>query len=147
MPKDPLKRVSPLYRNTEKESPQEQSSVPETETEATIPKVPEAETEATIPKVPNVVITEPMRIETPDLPPGPPVRRKKTRGFKFSELYTTRSLSIDNRILDYFDDFIEAGAEAGSKTAFANQILLKMLREAGYQIPIDIFSQPVRKQD
>src|ERR1041385_5053140 len=58
-----------------------------------------------------------------DLPSGPPVRRKKHRGLKFGDIYVTRSLSIDKRIVAAFDDFMESG---DTKTQIANQVVLNL---------------------
>jgi hypothetical protein len=151
MPKDPLtsntkRPVSPLYRNTEKMPEQQElqrEEPPPTQTDEEVNIVPFVSNRSEV-ATPELTKKEPTPLE---LPPGPPVRRKKIKGLKFSEMYTTRSLSVDNRLLPYFDDFFEAGSEAGSKTSFANQLLLKILRDAGYQIPLDIFSQPIRKPD
>src|ERR1041385_282036 len=79
-----------------------------------------------------------------DLPSGPPVRRKKHRGLKFGDIYVTRSLSIDKRIVAAFDDFMESGE---TKTQIANQVVLKILLEAGYNLDPDILSKPVIKPE
>jgi|ERR1041385_5676326 hypothetical protein len=79
-----------------------------------------------------------------DLPSGPPVRRKKHRGLKFGDIYVTRSLSIDKRIVAAFDDFMESG---DTKTQIANQVVLKILLEAGYNLDPDILSKPVIKPE
>lgn len=79
-----------------------------------------------------------------DLPSGPPVRRKKHKGLKFSDIYVTRSLSIDKRIVEAFDDFMESG---DTKTQIANQIVLKILLDAGYNIDPDILSKPVIRSE
>lgn len=76
------------------------------------------------------------------LPPGPPVKRKKVKGLKFTDRYETRSLSIDKRLLSAFDDFMEAG---DTKTQVANQVVLKILLEAGYDIDPTILSKPFNK--
>lgn len=79
-----------------------------------------------------------------NLPSGPPVRRKKHRGLKFSDIYVTRSISLDKRIVDAFDDYMESG---DTKTQIANQIVLKILLEAGYNLDPDILSKPVIKAE
>lgn len=79
-----------------------------------------------------------------DLPAAPPVRRKRHKGLRFTDIYVTRSLSIDKRIVDAFDDFMEGG---DTKTQLANQIVLKILLENGYNIDPNILSKPVIKSD
>jgi len=79
-----------------------------------------------------------------DLPPGPSVRRKKHKGLRFGDIYVTRSLSIDKRIVAAFDDYMESG---DTKTQIANQVILKILLENGYSIDPDILSKPVIKSE
>jgi len=79
-----------------------------------------------------------------DLPPGPSVRRRKHKGLRFGDIYVTRSLSIDKRIVASFDDFMESG---DTKTQIANQVILKILLENGYNIDPDILSKPVIKSE
>lgn len=74
-----------------------------------------------------------------DLPPGPIVKRKKTKKLTFAQMHTTISLSIDNRIAKDFKNFLEKGE---TKTAIANKIALKILIEAGYPIDEDILQKP-----
>src|SRR5947209_20064630 len=79
-----------------------------------------------------------------DLPLGPPVRRKKHKGLKFGDIYVTRSLSIDKRIVAAFDDFMESG---DTKTQIANQVVLKILLEAGYPLDPNVLSKPIIKPE
>jgi hypothetical protein len=83
-------------------------------------------------------------IQTPvELPPAPQARRV-TRKMRFTDLYETRSLSIDKRLLDAFDDLMESGP---NKTVVANQWVLKILLDAGYQIDPQILTKPVIKPE
>jgi len=93
---------------------------------------------------PEPTPAEPPRQTVKDLPSGPPVRRKKHKGLKFGDIYATRSLSIDKRIVAAFDDFMESG---DTKTQIANQVVLKILLEAGYPLDPDILSKPVIKPE
>src|ERR1041385_4693216 len=70
-----------------------------------------------------------------DLPSGPPVRRKKHRGLTFGDIYVTRPLCICKRIVAAFDNFIES---CDTKTQIANQVVHKILLEAGYNLDPDI---------
>lgn len=79
------------------------------------------------------------------LPQGPTVRRRRFRsGLKFTDVYETRSLSIDKRLLPYFDDFMESG---DTKTQVANQLVLKILLEAGYAVDPQILTKPIIKPE
>jgi hypothetical protein len=83
-------------------------------------------------------------IQTPvELPPAPQARRV-TRKMRFTDLYETRSLSIDKRLLDAFDDLMESGP---NKTVVANQWVLKILLDAGYPIDPTILTKPVIKPE
>ena len=78
-----------------------------------------------------------------DLPPAPQARRT-TRKMRFTDLYETRSLSIDKRLLPYFDDLMENGP---NKTVVANQWVLKILLDAGYKLDPQILTKTVIKPD
>lgn len=89
------------------------------------PKRPEA-----APQVPTQPAVE--------LPAGPPVRRRKHR-LKFGDIYETRSFSIDKRLLEALDDYMDSGE---TRTAQANRLFLKVLIEAGYNLDPDLLKQP-----
>lgn len=76
---------------------------------------------------------------TLDLPEKPVVRRTRRKSLRFPDIYVTRSLSVDKRLAPYFDDLMERGP---TKTALANQIILKLLLEAGYKIDPAILLKP-----
>jgi hypothetical protein len=78
------------------------------------------------------------------LPPGPSVKRRRHKGLRFVDIYETRSLSIDKRLLPYFDDFMESG---DTKTQVANQLVLKILLEAGYAVDPQILTKPIIKPE
>lgn len=82
-------------------------------------------------------------VQSIDLPPASQARRT-TRKMRFTDLYETRSLSIDKRLLPYFDDLMENGP---NKTVVANQWVLKILLEAGYKIDPQILTKTVIKPD
>lgn len=77
----------------------------------------------------------------PNLPPAPQARRVN-RKVKFNDQFDKRTLSIDKRLLPYFDALMENGP---NKTVVANQWVLKMLLDAGYQIDPNILTQPYKK--
>jgi hypothetical protein len=82
-------------------------------------------------------------VQSIDLPPAGQARRTN-RKMRFTDLYETRSLSIDKRLLPYFDNLMENGP---NKTVVANQWVLKVLLEAGYKIDPQILTKTVIKPD
>lgn len=141
--KDDNPKVNPLYAVGGKPKPMSQEEImsafaPDEEQV----EEPKQIIQAAPPVQPVVAQQAPQTLK--DLPSGPPVRRKKHKGLKFSDIYVTRSLSIDKRIVEAFDDFMESG---DTKTQIANQIVLKILLEAGYNIDPDILSKPVIRSD
>lgn len=92
------------------------------------------------PVQPPVVSTQPTYV-APTLPPAPQARRVN-RKVKFNDQFDKRTLSIDKRLLPYFDALMENGP---NKTVVANQWVLKMLLDAGYQIDPNILTQPYKK--
>lgn len=95
------------------------------------------ETVQEVPRKPEPVPV-PTTSSTGELPAGPPVRRRKHR-LKFGDIYETRSFSIDKRLLDALDDFMDSGE---TRTAVANRLFLKVLIEAGYNLDPDLLKQP-----
>ena len=87
--------------------------------------------------------TQPTRTPV-ELPPAPQARRVTRKTLRFTDLYETRSLSIDKRLLDAFDDLMESGP---NKTVVANQWVLKILLDAGYPIDPQILTKPVIKPE
>lgn len=87
-----------------------------------------------------VVQVQPTHV-APKLPPAPQARRVN-RKVKFNDQFDKRTLSIDKRLLPYFDALMEDGP---NKTVVANQWVLKMLLDAGYQIDPNILTQPYKK--
>jgi hypothetical protein len=96
------------------------------------------------PVAPPVVETPPtVTVQSVDLPPAGQARRTN-RKMRFTDLYETRSLSIDKRLLPYFDNLMEDGP---NKTVVANQWVLKILLDAGYKIDPQILTKTVIKPD
>jgi hypothetical protein len=107
------------------------------------PPVVEQVVEAPTPVQPvqqSVVQVQPTPV-APKLPPAPQARRVN-RKVKFNDQFDKRTLSIDKRLLPYFDALMEDGP---NKTVVANQWVLKMLLDAGYQIDPNILTQPYKK--
>ena len=89
---------------------------------------------------PVVQVQQPTYV-APKLPPAPQARRVN-RKVKFNDQFDKRTLSIDKRLLPYFDALMENGP---NKTVVANQWVLKILLDAGYQIDPNILTQPYKK--
>jgi hypothetical protein len=143
--KDEVLPVNPLYAVGGKPKPMTQDEIasafaPDEEEEQI--EEPKQNIQAT-PSAIQPIIQQVSQVMK-DLPSGPPVRRKKHKGLKFSDIYVTRSLSIDKRLVAAFDDFMESG---DTKTQIANQVVLKILLEAGYNIDPDILSKPIIKSE
>lgn len=142
--KDDAPKVNPLYAVGGKPKPMTQEEI----ASAFAPDEEQVEEHKQIAQAAPPAIQPVVAQQVPqtlrDLPSGPPVRRKKHKGLKFSDIYVTRSLSIDKRIVEAFDDFMESG---DTKTQIANQIVLKILLDAGYNIDPDILSKPVIKSE
>lgn len=142
--KDEVPPVNPLYAVGSKPKPMTQDEI----ASAFAPDEVEEEQVETPKQVIQAVVMQPIVQQMPqvmkDLPSGPPVRRKKHKGLKFGDIYVTRSLSIDKRIVAAFDDFMESG---DTKTQIANQIVLKILLDAGYSLDPDILSKPIIKPE
>jgi hypothetical protein len=134
--KDEAPPVNPLYAVGGKPKPMSQEEI----MSAFAPDETEEQTEEPQQIIQAAPVTQHVPQVLKDLPSGPPVRRKKHKGLKFSDIYVTRSLSIDKRIVEDFDDFMESG---DTKTQIANQIVLKILLDAGYNIDPDILSKPI----
>jgi hypothetical protein len=143
----------PTTTETKQEEQQSaQSSVPVPPTQPPVeeqpapPPVVEQVVEAPIPVPPvqpipqPVVQVQPTHV-APKLPPAPQARRVN-RKVKFNDQFDKRTLSIDKRLLPYFDALMEDGP---NKTVVANQWVLKMLLDAGYQIDPNILTQPYKK--
>lgn len=128
--KDDTPPVNPLYAI---------GSKPMSKEEIASEFAPDEEEEESTPEPPR----QPVQTVR-DLPSGPPVRRKKHKGLKFGDIYVTRSVSVDKRIVAAFDDFMESG---DTKTQLANQIILKILLENGYPLDPDILSKPIIKPE
>lgn len=84
-------------------------------------------------------VTAPPERRTLDLPPRPPVKRRRVKNKRFGDVYVTRSFSIDQRIVKYVDDYMSQG---DTITSFANQLFLKILLDAGYDLDPDILTKP-----
>lgn len=141
--KDDAPKVNPLYAVGGKPKPMSQEEIISAFAPDEEPvEEPKQIIQAVPPTIQPVVQQVPQALR--DLPSGPPVRRKKHKGLKFSDIYVTRSLSIDKRIVEAFDDFMESG---DTKTQIANQIVLKILLDAGYNIDPDILSKPVIRSE
>src|ERR1041385_7492905 len=146
--KDDTPPVNPLYAvggkpMTKEEIASEFAPDEPEEEEAEVTPEPPRQPVQTMKDLPSGPPRQPVQTMK-DLPSGPPVRRKKHRGLKFGDIYVTRSLSIDKRIVAAFDDFMESG---DTKTQIANQVVLKILLEAGYNLDPDILSKPVIKPE
>lgn len=87
----------------------------------------------------QVVDAKPTTIKEVELSPMSYARRTN-RKVSFRDIYETRSLSIDKRLLPYFDALLENGP---NKTVVANQWVLKILLEAGYDIDPDVLANPI----
>jgi hypothetical protein len=153
MPKDPLapqtpKKVNPLYRNTEKETESEpkaatiESSLPQEDTQS-------IEQQTVQPPIITPSHPEKPPVSAPrpkfdfDLPPGPAAKRRRGTDKRYAEKHKTISLSVDARIANEVDDFLNRGAiKSGNKTVFASQLFLRLLLDAGYDIDPEILSQP-----
>lgn len=134
---EPKKRPNnPLFAMGTKEKPLTQEEVMQTFAPEETPVQPV-----------TPVLTQPptpiQQAQPVELPPAP-LARRANRKMRFTDLYETRSLSIDKRLLPYFDDLMENGP---NKTVVANQWVLKILLEAGYQIDPQILTKPVIKPE
>ena len=142
--KDEVPPVNPLYAVGSKPKPMTQDEIASAfapdEAEEQVEELKQV-IQATPPAIQPTTAQQP---SLKDLPSGPPVRRKKHRGLKFGDIYVTRSLSIDKRLVAAFDDFMESG---DTKTQIANQIVLKILLDAGYPLDPDILSKPIIKPE
>lgn len=84
---------------------------------------------------------ESVKQQETNLPPAPQARRVNNRKASFKDQYETRSLSIDKRLLPYLDDLLEQGP---NKTVVANQWVLKILLDAGYEVDPAILTKPFK---
>lgn len=114
-------------------------------TQVVSPPTPPAEQVVASPFSPTPVQPPAVQVQAPsvapNLPPAPQARRVN-RKVKFNDQFDKRTLSIDKRLLPYFDALMENGP---NKTVVANQWVLKMLLDAGYQIDPNILTQPYKK--
>jgi hypothetical protein len=114
----------------------EQTAQADTPLQAEVPAVPDEE-----PKIVEEPEAEPApeRKPTDVTLPTPRVARRVTRKVPFELQHAKRTISVDRRLIPAFDDLMSSG---GNKTVVANQWILKMLLDAGYQIDPDILAQP-----
>lgn len=128
------RRSNPLLEKSENEGPEQSEIIPVAEPIA-------KKEERLTPPVEEKLLISPEERHTLDLPPRPPVKRKRQKNLRFGDVYETRSLSIDKRMLKEFDDYIGQGE---TKTSFANQLFLKILIDAGYKLDPDLLTKPPR---
>lgn len=109
-----------------------------------------------VPTEPLMLIEEPVREEeerpshgvlTPStqmpLPKGPAVLRRTYRNANFRDFYVPRTLQVDKRIAEMFDDLLNRSGH--NKTQAANRIIMYVLLNSGYQIKPDVLADPVYK--
>jgi hypothetical protein len=102
-------------------------------------------------KQPSIPSPKPMPVipQTPaqmnvafDLPPARPAKRRRSSEKSFSQKHVTISLSIDHRIANEVDEFLDRGARlSGNKTVFASQLFLKLLLNAGYKLDPNMLAE------
>lgn len=74
-----------------------------------------------------------------ELPPRPPVQKRRNKKKRFTDIYTPITFHIDKRIAPALKDYLD---QAESNTSLANQIFLKILLDAGYELDPTLLTKP-----
>ncbi|SRR6266851_191963 len=114
------------------------------ESTAQLPPEPEVKPTMVPPVLPPAPAQYSVMAPSSFLPPGQPMSHDRRSKVPFEQRYKKENIQVDRRLLPYFYDLVSRG---NSRVSVINEVLLKVLVEAGYPVDPRLLERPFSWDD